>query len=97
MIAIWNGKVLAHSDKTVVVEGNDYFPHESLNKEYFVPSNYHTHCFWKGEASYFDIVVDGKRNANAAWYYPNPSDAAKLIEGYVAFWHGVRVETEQPV
>jgi uncharacterized protein (DUF427 family) len=97
IIARWNGKIVAQSDLTVVVEGNEYFPPESLNREFFVPSDHHTHCFWKGQASYYDIVVDGKKNPNAAWYYPAASDAAKLIESYVAFWHGVEVKQLQPV
>ncbi len=91
MKAIWNGTVIAESDDTIVIEGNHYFPPESVNKEFFQESQYHTTCPWKGEASYFDLVVNGKQNANAVWYYPNPKDAAKPIRGYFAFWKGVEV------
>ena len=91
--AIWNGQVLAESDDTVVVEGNQYFPAESVRQEFLAPSSYHTTCPWKGEASYHSIVVDGKVNADAAWYYPAPKDAAKNIQDRVAFWRGVTVET----
>jgi len=90
--AIWNGKVLAESDATVVVEGNHYFPPESVNRELVRESKTHTVCGWKGLASYYDVVTDGKVNSDAAWFYPAPKDAAKEITGYVAFWHGVRVE-----
>ncbi|GAB1422130.1 DUF427 domain-containing protein [Anaerolineales bacterium] len=89
--AIWNGQVLAESDKTQVVEGNHYFPPETINKEYFEDSSTHTTCPWKGEASYYTIKVDGQENKDAAWYYPAAKDAAKQIEGYVAFWRGVNV------
>lgn len=91
MKAIWNGTVLAESDDTVVVEGNQYFPADSIMTEYFQPSETHTVCGWKGTASYYDVVVDGETNADAAWYYPETKDAAKEIEGYVAFWKGVQV------
>jgi len=90
--AIWEGAVLAESKGTVEVEGNDYFPAESIHSEYFRPSEKHSVCSWKGTASYFDIEVDGKRNPAAAWYYPEPSAAAQQIRGYVAFWKGVKVE-----
>ena len=90
--AIWNGEVLAESDKCVVVEGNQYFPPDSINKQYFKESSTHTTCPWKGVASYYTIEVDGKENKDAAWYYPTTKDAAKNIEGYVAFWRGVTVE-----
>ena len=90
--AIWNGVILAESDHCQVVEGNQYFPPDSINREYFKESNTHTICSWKGEASYYDIVVDGKVNKDAAWYYPSPKEAAKHIKGYVAFWKGVKVE-----
>ncbi len=90
--AIWNDKVVAQSDETIVVEGNHYFPPSSINKEYFQESDYHTTCPWKGKASYYDVVVDGKVNRNAAWYYPQPKEAAEKITGYVAFWNGVTVE-----
>ena len=91
MKAIWNGAVLAQSDHTVVVEGNHYFPEDSINKEFFVPSETHTVCGWKGTASYYDIVVNSATNKDAAWYYPTPKDAAKEIENRVAFWKGVEV------
>jgi uncharacterized protein (DUF427 family) len=91
MKAMWNGAVLAESDRTVVVEGNHYFPPDSIKREYFRPSETHTVCGWKGTASYFVIEVDGKQNPDAAWYYPDPKDAAKEIAGYVAFWKGVTV------
>ena len=91
MKAIWKGKVLAESDDTVVVEGNEYFPPDSINTEYFQPSETHTVCGWKGTASYYDIVVDGEINGDAAWYYPETKEAAREIEGYIAFWKGVEV------
>ncbi|MFM7447457.1 MAG: DUF427 domain-containing protein [Leptolyngbyaceae cyanobacterium] len=90
--ATWNGIVLAESDRTVVVDGNHYFPPESINREYFQASNTHTTCGWKGLASYYTIQVDSKTNPDAAWYYPEPKDAAKQIAGYIAFWKGVKVE-----
>ena len=89
--ATWNGTVLAESDSTVVVEGNHYFPDDSLIRDHFEESDYRTHCPWKGDASYYDIVVDGERNAAAAWYYPDPKPAASEIRGRVAFWRGVEV------
>ncbi len=89
--AIWNGAVLAESDQTIEVEGNAYFPMDSLNKKYFEPSQLHTTCSWKGVASYYSLNVDGKKNADAAWFYPEPKDAAKNISNYVAFWKGVEV------
>ena len=91
-IATWNGKVIAESDDIVHVEGNAYFPREALKGEFFEESEHHTFCGWKGTASYYDVVVDGKRNQNAAWYYPDPYSAARKISGRVAFWHGVKVE-----
>jgi uncharacterized protein (DUF427 family) len=90
--AVWNGAVLAESDQTVQVEGNDYFPPDSLNKEYFTESSTTSRCPWKGLAHYYDVVVDGKTNDDAAWYYPQPSDAAQEIRDHVAFWNGVQVE-----
>ena len=90
--AIWNGEVLAESDDTVVVEGNHYFPPESVNTELVTESDTHTRCYWKGTASYYDVVVDGETNRDAAWFYPTPSDAAAEIKDHVAFWRGVRVE-----
>lgn len=92
--AVWNGQILAESDDLVNVEGNYYFPESSLNKAFFKKSDTHTTCPWKGQASYYSIEVDGKTNADAAWYYPTPKDAAKHIEGRVAFWRGVEVEEE---
>jgi uncharacterized protein (DUF427 family) len=91
MKAMWNEAVLAESDKTIVVEGNHYFPPGTINKEYFLDSNTHTICGWKGEASYYDIVVNGQVNKDAAWYYPSTKPAADEIKGYVAFWRGVKV------
>jgi uncharacterized protein (DUF427 family) len=90
--AIWNGAVLAESNNCEVVEGNQYFPPDSIDKQYFQESNTHTTCPWKGQASYYTIAVNGKENKDAAWYYPKTKDAAKNIEGYVAFWKGVTVE-----
>jgi uncharacterized protein (DUF427 family) len=89
--AIWNETVLAESDRTTVVEGNHYFPPETINSEYFRASETHTICGWKGTASYYTIVVDGKQNPDAAWYYPETKEEAKNIEGHVAFWKGVEV------
>ena len=90
--AIWNGAVLAESDQTIVVEGNHYFPPESLSDQYLRESDLRTTCPWKGVASYFDVVVDEDVNAGAAWVYPTPSEAARNISGHVAFWKGVTVE-----
>jgi uncharacterized protein (DUF427 family) len=87
--ATWNGAVLAQCDVLETVEGNIYFPRESINPRYFRESA--TTCAWKGVASYFDVVVDGKVNADAAWYYPEPKPAARKIAGHVAFWRGVTV------
>ena len=91
MKAIWNNKVVAESNKTIVVERNHYFPPESVKKEFFEESNTHTTCPWKGLASYRTLVVDGKRNPDAAWYYPAPRELAKGIKNYVAFWKGVTI------
>lgn len=91
MQAIWNETVIAENDDTVVVESNHYFPAESLNKAYFIPSDMTTHCPWKGNASYYHVVVDGKRIDNAAWYYPEPKTAAAQIKGRVAFWRSIKV------
>lgn len=91
MKAIWNGTVVAESDDTVVIEGNHYFPADAIKKEYFKPSDTHTVCPWKGTASYYTVDVDGEANKDAAWYYPETSDLAKAIKGYVAFWKGVEV------
>lgn len=90
--AIWNGVVLAESDETIVVEGNHYFPPDSVNWEHFEDSDAHTVCPWKGVASYYNVKEDGNVNKNAAWYYPDPKPAAEEIKDYVAFWRGVRVE-----
>ncbi len=90
--ATWNGQVLAESDDIVYVEGNAYFPREALKKEYFAESGHHSICPWKGRASYLDVVVNGDRNENAAWYYPNPSPVARKIKDRVAFWKGVEVK-----
>ncbi len=90
--AIWNGVVVAESDRCEVVEGNQYFPPDSVQREYFKDSQTHTSCPWKGLASYYNIEVDGQVNKDAAWYYPTAKDAAKNIEGYVAFWKGVKIE-----
>ena len=91
MKAVWNGELIAESDDTVVVEGNHYFPPDSIRAELFEDSGTHTTCPWKGEASYKTLVVDGKRNPDAAWYYPEPKDAAAEIRDRYAFWHGVEV------
>ena len=91
--AIWNGAVLAESDETIVVEGNHYFPPNSVNWEHFEESDAHTVCAWKGVASYYSVKGDGNVNKDAAWYYPNPRPAAADIKDYVAFWRGVRVES----
>ncbi|WP_420127995.1 DUF427 domain-containing protein [Longimicrobium sp.] len=90
--AIWNGAVIAESDQVEVVEGNVYFPPRSVKREYLQASETHTVCGWKGTASYYDLVVDGKANADAAWYYPDPMAAAANIRDHVAFWKGVEVE-----
>ncbi len=90
--ATWNGKVIAESEDTVVVEGNHYFPRESVAGDLLQESRTTTTCPWKGQASYFNVVVDGEVNRDAAWYYPDPSPAAKEIAGRLAFWRGVTVE-----
>ena len=92
MRAIWNGRVVAESGETIVVEGNHYFPPMSLKREYFKDSGRHTVCPWKGTASYYDVVVDGKVSDGGAWYYPETKPAADNIRGYVGFWRGVKVE-----
>jgi uncharacterized protein (DUF427 family) len=91
-MATWNGATVAESDKTIVVEGNHYFPRESVRKEFLRESSTTTRCPWKGTANYYSLVVGGKTNEDAAWYYPQPSTAAENIKGYVAFWNGVDVE-----
>jgi len=90
--AIWNGTVIAESATFEEVEGNVYFPANAIVKEHFRASDTHTTCSWKGVASYYDVVVDGSVNKDAAWFYPTPKDAAKQIAGHVAFWKGVKVE-----
>ncbi|HEX2205241.1 MAG TPA: DUF427 domain-containing protein [Longimicrobium sp.] len=90
--AVWNGATIAESDAYEVVEGNVYFPPGAVNEAYLRPSDTHTVCGWKGTASYYTLVVDGQENPDAAWYYPEPMDAAKNIAGHVAFWKGVKVE-----
>lgn len=92
MKATWNGATLAESDATVVVEGNHYFPPESIHEEYFLGGDTHTTCPWKGEASYRTIEVAGQSNPDAAWYYPSPKDAAAQIKDHFAFWNGVQVQ-----
>ena len=91
--ATWNGAVIAQADSSAIelVEGTTYFPLSAVHQQYLAPSEKHTVCGWKGTASYYDLVVDGKVNADAAWFYPEPKDAAKQIAGYVAFWRGVQV------
>ena len=91
MKATWNGKVIAESDETVIVESNHYFPRNSIVNEYFAVSNKTTHCPWKGDSSYFNIEVDGSPNLNGAWYYSKPKEAAKEIANMVAFWNGVEI------
>ncbi len=91
MKAIWNDQVIAESDDTVVVERNHYFPADSVNRQFLKPSATHTTCPWKGEASYYSLDVNGQQNPDAAWYYPEPKDAAANIKNYVAFWKGVKV------
>lgn len=96
MKAVWNGVVIAESDETILIEGNHYFPPSSVKREYLRDSDTHTTCFWKGEASYYDIFVDGAVNEDAAWYYPQPKEGSiekvkKDFTNYVAFWHGVEV------
>jgi uncharacterized protein (DUF427 family) len=93
MKATWNGTTIAESDDTVVIEGNHYFPRDAVRQEYFQPSDTHTTCPWKGEASYFNVVVNGETNKDAAWYYPEPKPAAQEIKDRVAFWRGVKVES----
>jgi uncharacterized protein (DUF427 family) len=91
MKAVWNNTVIAVSDSTIVIEGNHYFPPESIKKEFFDESSTNTRCGWKGTASYYSIKIDGELNIDCAWYYPEPSEAATKIKGYIAFWKGVEV------
>lgn len=90
--ALWNGVVIAESPTFEIVEGNVYFPADSVKPDFLKPSETHTVCGWKGTASYYTLSVDGAENKDAAWYYPEPKDAAKQIKGHVAFWRGVTVE-----
>jgi uncharacterized protein (DUF427 family) len=90
--ARWQDAIVATSDRTILVEGNHYFPIEDVDGTRLERSEHTTFCPWKGDASYYDVVVDGQRNSNAAWYYPEPYEAAKGIRGYVAFWHGIHVD-----
>jgi uncharacterized protein (DUF427 family) len=90
--ATWHGAVLAESDRTIIIEGNHYFPPEDVSAEYLSESSKHTTCPWKGEASYYEVVVDGDRNEAAAWYYPEPSEAAAEIRDHIAFWKGVETD-----
>lgn len=89
--AIWNKKIIAESNETKVIEGNHYFPKTSVKKEFLKPSNHKSVCPWKGDASYYNLEVDGKTNENAAWYYPNPKKEAEEIKDHVAFWNGVEI------
>jgi len=91
MKAVWKDTVIAQSKDTVVVEGNHYFPRASLQDKYIKSSDYTTHCFWKGDASYYDLVVDGETNKDAVWYYAKPLDGAEAVKDRVAFWRGVKV------
>jgi uncharacterized protein (DUF427 family) len=91
MKATWEDAIIAESDKTVVVEGNHYFPPDSIKPKYFERSDKHTTCPWKGEASYYHVCVGEKSNPDAAWYYSEPKEAAKAIKDHVAFWRGVKV------
>ncbi len=93
MKAIWNGEVIAQSDKIINLEGNKYFPAHTVNRAFLKKSETHTICPWKGHASYYDIIVDGKINKDAAWYYPDPKPMASKIKNYVAFWKGVKIKS----
>lgn len=90
--AIWNNQIIAESDNTVNIEGNDYFPADSIKSEFFKASQTHTTCAWKGKAHYYNLEVNGEENKDAAWYYPEVSELAKSIKGHVAFWKGVKIE-----
>lgn len=92
MKAIWNNTVIAESDDTLVIENNHYFPADSIKKEFYKSSETHSSCPWKGQAHYYSLLVNGKENTDAAWYYPEVSELAKGIKGRVAFWKGVTVE-----
>lgn len=92
MKAIWNGVVVAESNQTKEIEGNQYFPPEAIKKQFFKESSHHSQCPWKGNASYYHLDVAGKNNENAAWFYPDPKEAAQEIKDHVAFWKGVKIE-----
>ncbi|HSV51758.1 MAG TPA: DUF427 domain-containing protein [Burkholderiaceae bacterium] len=92
MKALWNGAVIAQSDDTVVVEGNHYFPESTLNRDYISFSNHKSSCHWKGQASYYSLVVQGEMNTDAVWYYADPKPEAEMVRGRVAFWKGVKVQ-----
>jgi uncharacterized protein (DUF427 family) len=92
MKATWNGAVVAQSDDTVVVEGNHYFPAASLKREFVTFSNHRTNCAWKGQASYYSLLVNGEANIDAVWYYPDPKPEAEMVRDRVAFWKGVKIE-----
>jgi uncharacterized protein (DUF427 family) len=89
--AFWNNAIIAESERCVIVEGNHYFPPDAVRREYLRPSDKHTTCGWKGVASYFDAVVDGETNKDAAWHYPDTKPAADNVKGYIAFWGGVKI------
>ena len=91
MKALWKDTVIAESDQTIVVEGNHYFPPDAIHSQYFLDSDTNTVCPWKGTASYYTVSVDGDKNVDAAWYYPEPKAAASEIKDHVAFWRGVQV------
>lgn len=91
MKAEWNNQIIAESNETIIVENNHYFPLNAVKNQYLKPSSTHTTCPWKGLASYFTLDVDGKQNPDAAWFYPQPKEAAKQIKDYVAFWKGVKI------
>ena len=92
MKAIWNDKIIAESDQTINIEGNAYFPPDSIKSDFFKNSGTTTECHWKGTASYYDVVVEGETNKDAAWFYPDPSALAEKIKNYVAFWKGVKIQ-----
>lgn len=91
MKAIWNNQTIAESNDTIVIEGNHYFPSASINMEYLKPSNTQSTCPWKGQAHYYSVIVNGEINTDAAWYYPEPKEAASEITGYLAFWKGIHI------
>jgi uncharacterized protein (DUF427 family) len=93
MKAVWKNVILAESDKTIIIEGNHYFPPESINKKFFIESNTRTTCGWKGVASYYTIKIDNEQNKDSAWYYDKPLDKVKHIRNYVSFWKGIQIES----